>query len=223
MTKTILITGGHSGLGAALARHYSGSARLLLTGSRPGADIPADQREPEDAAQSISDAVKQAGGRLDLAILNAGTGYFRAPSDENAALIRQTLDVNLAAPILIAQALLPFLEAAGGALALIGSTAKSGPAGLASYAASKAGLDGFARALAAEWQGRVDVLMLHPGPVATGMQARAGLDVKDRDRLFARPETMAALIARAISAKRRRADLSFAARAWSGLTGGPWR
>lgn len=223
MTRTILITGGHSGLGAALARHYSGSARLLLTGSRPGADILADQRDPEDAAQSISDAIKQAGGRLDLAILNAGTGYYRHPAEENAALIRQTLDVNLAAPILIAQALMPFLEAADGALALIGSTARSGPAGLASYAASKAGLDAFARALGAEWQGRVDVLMLHPGPVATGMQARAGYNARGREWLHARPETMAALIARAISARRRRADLSFAARAWSGMTGGPWR
>ena len=42
------------------------------------------------------------------------------------------------------------------------------------YAASKAGLDGFGRALAEEWRGAVTVRVLHPGPVATGMAARAG-------------------------------------------------
>ena len=209
-----LLTGGTSGMGLALARRLSSRADLVIVGRRPleaVADalpthvlyLQADMAQPSEAAAAVTAGLARHGvERLDLAVLAAGTGVYGDPAIEGAASIRRTLAVNLGAPLALAHGLAPHLQASGrpdgGRLVLIGSVARRGSAPLATYAASKAGLDGLARALREEWRGQIAVSMLHPGPTATKMHREAGFDPGRMVRLFASPERMAALIERAI-------------------------
>ncbi|MEN3794101.1 SDR family oxidoreductase [Fulvimarina sp. MAC3] len=207
-----LITGASSGLGLALARRWAGRYRLVLTGRREeflealpedALYVSADLAKAEEAAALLMAALDDAGlERLDLAVLNAGTGLYGDPFAEDAESLRETLAVNLTAPVLLAHSLFPRLKRSGGRLVLVGSVAHRGSGNLATYAASKGGLDAFARALREEWRGRVGVSMIHPGPIATAMHEKAGFDPKGLRRIFASPDRMAAMVERAAARER---------------------
>ncbi len=212
--KRILITGATSGIGLALANRMSGRGELLLTGRRSEDEarmvVPAgsayavmDQSDPDVALASLEASLNRLGwDGLDIAILNAGTGTAGDPAGETASTIRATLDANLVTPMLMAQALYPRLATRSGKLVLVGSVAHKGASRFASYAASKAGLHGLGRALAAEWQGRVGVQVIHPGATATAMHERAGFDPGRAGRWFLKPDAVAAMIASIIESKR---------------------
>jgi NAD(P)-dependent dehydrogenase (short-subunit alcohol dehydrogenase family) len=208
--RRILITGGTDGIGRALTKRLASRHDLIVTGRRERSSIPdlpenvsyvpADQRDPEKAARAIAQGLLMAGWtKLDNAVLNAATGYARTPGEETLDLIRETFDVNLAANILQARTLYSWLKKAQGTLTLVGSVAHRGAPSFASYAATKAGLDGLARALREEWRGEVNVQILHPGPTATSMHAKAGHDPGKLARWFIGEDSMAAMIERAIS------------------------
>ena len=217
----ILITGATSGIGLALVGRHAPDAFVLAAGRRSAEEarrvlpdgvayVRADQREPELAVAAILAMLDDLGwDGLDLAILNAGTGHALDPAEETPRMLRDVLDANLFGAIALAQALRPLLEPARGRLVLIGSTARQGAAGFASDAAAKAGLHGFARALAEEWRGRIAVQVIHPGPTDTGMHARAGHDPGQLVRLFASAGTMARLIDGAILRGRTVETISF--------------
>jgi NAD(P)-dependent dehydrogenase (short-subunit alcohol dehydrogenase family) len=221
-SKRILITGATSGIGLALVRRHAPGARVLAAGRRSVEDaraiipdgvsyVRANQSDPDSAVAAILGTLDELGwDGLDLAILNAGIGHAIDPAEEPPHMLRDVLDTNLFAAIALAQALRPRLEAARGRLVLVGSTARKGAPDFASYAAAKAGLHGFGRALAEEWRGRVGVQVIHPGPTDTGMHARAGHDPGRVVRLFARAGTMARLIDRAIIRGRTVETISFA-------------
>jgi NAD(P)-dependent dehydrogenase (short-subunit alcohol dehydrogenase family) len=220
--KHILITGATDGIGLALAARLAPRHDLLLTGRREAHPalpigalyVQADQSMPEIAASTITSQIGEAGWvGVDHAILNAGVGFEAQGGLDEAESTRQTLDVNLAANIALAHALFPALSQAGGTLTFIGSVAHRGAASFPAYAASKAGLNGLARALRSEWQGRVAVQIIHPGPVATAMHAKAGHDPGRLRNLFIDPDAMAAMIERAIAVKASPVTLSFGARA----------
>ena len=233
MLPKVLITGATSGIGAALAGRYAGRAELLLTGRRPAGSlvhalpqgaryVEADQSVPETAADRIAAAMTRCNWTaLDLAILNAGMGKAGDPALEQTSTIRETLDVNLSATIALALRLHAPLATARGTLVLVGSTARRGAPAFASYAAAKAGLDGLGRALAEEWRGRVAVRIIHPGPVATDIHAKAGHDPGRARRVFASPEAMARMIERAVSRRRARLTISFPHYLADAAT--PWR
>jgi NAD(P)-dependent dehydrogenase (short-subunit alcohol dehydrogenase family) len=206
MRRKILITGATDGIGLALVKRLASRHDIIATGRRKPKDgaallpenvtyIEADQSEPETAAQAIARGLLKANcARLDYCVLNAGIGHVNRPQDETAAAIRATLDINVAATIAISHTLLPWLEKAGGRLVLVGSVARKGTPDFASYAASKAALHGFGRALREEWRGRVRVQVLHPGPTMTDMHAKAGLDPGWIRQWFIRPGDMAGMI-----------------------------
>lgn len=213
-----LVTGASSGVGLALVRRLAASgAEVLATGQRPAQDLPADFPDCRYLALDLAapDAraalVAAVGGRLDLAILNAGTGYFRPLEAETPADIARTVAVNVAAPVALARALYPALALAGGRLGLVGSVARRGAAGMPVYAATKGALDGFGRALASEWQGRVTVRVLHPGPTATGMSVRAGRPADWVDRLMLDPDAVAGAMLAQMQGRGWRRTASFGA------------
>ena len=225
-SQCVLITGGPDGFGLELVRHYHGIAfQVITTGRRAIDQLPDEipegviyvQANQTDLANvnAILDAVDgHAGGRLDIAILNAGTGFTTKDLAENDDELNATLVANLDFTIALSHGLYSRLygvedgAAHMGKLALIGSVAYKGADNFPTYAATKAGLHGLARALREEWRGRIDVKIIHPGPTRTSMHEKANLDVSNINWAFLKPEWMAKNIVATIDGGRSQVRLS---------------
>jgi short-subunit dehydrogenase len=184
----VLVTGASSGIGWAAAERLAGAgARLVVHGrdetalarlaERTGAvPLAADLAEPGEPERLARDALA-VHGRLDIVVCNAGLGWAGPFADMPAGDVERLLAVNLAAPVRLTRAVLPAMLADGrGYLAFVGSIAgRTGVAGEALYAATKAGLDTFAESLRFELRGRgVGVGVLVPGVVDTAFFDRRG-------------------------------------------------
>jgi short-subunit dehydrogenase len=211
--RRVLITGASAGIGLCLTRkvHLAGGD-ILAVGRRPPGELPEDFPDlaysaidlgaPDATAQIIAAAETLDWDTLDYLVLNAGTGRYAGVETEDAASIADTVQVNLAAPIEIAHAFADRLLAGHGKVVLVGSAAHKGSAGFPVYAATKAALNGFARSLRSEWRGRIDVQIIHPGPVSTEMHARAGFDPGWMGKLFLKADDVAEVMARRIASNR---------------------
>lgn len=184
-SRTILITGASSGLGAALARELAPRGhRLALTARREdrldalarevrdlGGEalaLPDDLADP-DAPGRIVAAVDAHFGGLDALINNAGIGLPRHYAESDPDSLREQVLVNLAAPIVLTRHALPYLIEARGSVVNIGSAIASvaNPI-LGAYGATKAGLAYWNDALRREVRHRgVSVSLVDLGPVAT--------------------------------------------------------
>src|SRR5690606_18379365 len=187
---TVLITGATDGLGLALARRYRAQGSVVLTvGRRPLAVLDPDFFTPEsycqvdlalpDAAQRVAAWLDERGiGALDLLIHNAGIGYVGDLESQEPDNIRALIDVNLWAPISLSHALFPRLQAAQARCVFISSVAADMPGPrYAVYTATKAALDGFARAWRAELRADgsgVTGPVIPPGPGRTARPAQRG-------------------------------------------------
>jgi NAD(P)-dependent dehydrogenase (short-subunit alcohol dehydrogenase family) len=118
------------------------------------------------------------GEPLDLFVANAGISRARSiRGREDAEAWQEVHAVNAVAPTLLAEALLPLVEAAGGRMAAVSSRMGSiddSSGGYIGYRASKAALNAAWRALALGWRERpVTLLLIHPGWVQTDMGGAA--------------------------------------------------
>ncbi len=193
--KTILVTGGSSGIGLATAQAFAAEgARVVITGRDPatleqaraslGADAIAlvnDAGRLADA-RALAAALSDAGVRLDAVFLNAGTAKFAAFPDVDEALWDQIFDTNIKGPYFQVQALLSLLNP-GASIVINGSiNARIGMPNSSVYAASKAALISLAKTLSAELLPRgVRVNVVSPGPVATPLYGKLGLDAAALD------------------------------------------
>jgi NAD(P)-dependent dehydrogenase (short-subunit alcohol dehydrogenase family) len=166
------------------------------------ADITRDEAVAQFAQQTLD-----AWGRIDVLVNNAGISHICAAEETSAADYRRVLEVNLVAPFLLAKAFAPAMLAAGsGTIVNVASIAGLfGVSDRAAYNASKHGLVGLTRTLAAEWGGRgIRVNAVCPGWVKTEMDAadQAGGSYTDDDIIhrvpmgrFATPDDIARAIA----------------------------
>lgn len=161
----------------------------------------------EEAVAEFAQGVDSRWGRADVLVNNAGISFI-APAETIAVKdYRRVLEVNLVAPFLLAQIFGKKMLAAGeGSIINIASVAGVvAVADRAAYNASKHGLIGLTRTLAAEWGGRgVRVNAVCPGWVKTEMDAadQAGGGYTDADitgrvpmARFARPDDIARAVA----------------------------
>jgi NAD(P)-dependent dehydrogenase (short-subunit alcohol dehydrogenase family) len=169
---TVIVTGGASGLGAAIAAAVAeeGGAPVVLD-RRPPADGVAF--EPVDLActretEAVVRRVAEAHGGLDAVVTAAGTDACGDLSDVDGEAWDRVVAVNLLGTAAVVRAALPYLERSHGRVITVASTLglRALPAATA-YCASKFGVVGFTRALAAETGDRVGVTMLIPGGMKT--------------------------------------------------------
>ena len=184
--KTVIITGGSEGVGAATARLFAEAGANLMLVARNKKNLEAiaeelrEKSKVEIFAMDVSDAdacvdvfkkAKFEFGRVDILVNNAG--YHARGNVEAAepAELARMVDVNLRAPILLTRIALPYLRESGeGAIINVGSLAgRVVYPGATTYSATKAGLRLFTLALAEELRGSaIKIGLVSPGPISTG-------------------------------------------------------
>jgi NAD(P)-dependent dehydrogenase (short-subunit alcohol dehydrogenase family) len=171
--RTVVVTGGASGLGLAVAEtlREDGFVPVVLDRQPPPNGL--DHREVDladgRAAEAVVRAIAEEHGGLQAVVTAAGTDACGDLLDVDADAWDRVVRVNLLGTAAVVRAALPYLEAAeNGRVVTVASTlaVRALPAATA-YCASKFGVVGFTRALAAETAGRVGVTMLFPGGMRT--------------------------------------------------------
>lgn len=217
--KTVLVTGGSRGIGAATALHLAGA----------GADVAITYTADEAAAQAVVGKIRALGrravaaradaggagdaagavdwaadslGRLDVLVNNAGAGVLGPLEELTLAQVDRVLAVNVRGVFLASQAAAGRMGP-GGRIITIGSCITQrvpGPGGTL-YAMSKSALTGLTKALARELGGRrITANIVHPGPVDTDMNPADGPFADPQAAMtalgrFGRPEEVAAMVA----------------------------
>lgn len=179
MSRSVLITGGAKGIGLACARRFvdlGDRVAVTYNSTPPPEGIFGVKCDVTDAAavDAAFAAVEERHGPVEVLVSNAGitrdTLLLRMSEDDFASV----LDANLTGAYRVTKrAAGGMLKARDGRIILVSSVVGLlGSAGQANYAASKAGLVGFARSLARELGSRsITVNVVAPGPVATDMIA----------------------------------------------------
>ena len=191
--RTVLVTGGAQGIGYGISSAFAAhGARVLI------ADVQADKAASaaaklcaagsdvhayavdlacRDAINTLLDNINRDYGQLDVLIHNAAYFPLMPLADISPVVLARTLAVNLSALFWLTQAALPLLRQRGGRI--LATSSVTGPRvaypGLAHYAASKAGVNGFIRAAALELAAdRITVNGVEPGMIRTPAMANLG-------------------------------------------------
>ena len=183
--KVALITGGANGIGAEVARRLNAKgAKLVLTDLDAGQlkdvaaglgedrvlTVVADVRELS-AMQAAADMAVERFGGIDIVMANAGIGAFGSVLEIDPEAFKTVVDVNLMGVFYTVRAALPsVLERRGYVLVVSSLAAFAAAPGMASYDASKAGVEHFANSLRLELAYRgVDVGSAHMSWIDTPM------------------------------------------------------
>ena len=181
--KVVVVTGGSSGLGAALARQFAGAGARTVCLARGEQQLNAtvDQIRASGSLdvqalvadvtddQSVSDAVSSiisSHGRIDVWINNVGKSLRVALSDATVANFEDLMQINFYSAVRCTQAVINELERNGGSLVNIGSLAsKTGWPFVSPYSASKHALAAYHHQLRLEGPSNVHFLLVCPGPI----------------------------------------------------------
>lgn len=202
--KTIVITGGTSGIGEACTRHFAESGAKVVTSSIQQAEGEALQAELRGAGHEVTfiacdvtddaavGALVQAAldtyGRIDAAFANAGLWRQGKATEATRDDLDALMGVNVMGPIYFAKHLAPVYEAQGGGVLGI-TTSVAAHIGFPAhvlYCASKAASESLVRCLATDHAGVMRVVGLCPGTIDTPMLAAscAGWD-KSKEEIYA--------------------------------------
>jgi NAD(P)-dependent dehydrogenase (short-subunit alcohol dehydrogenase family) len=187
--KTILITGGTTGIGLATAQLLSSEgANVIVTGRNPENLAAAQRALPANAivlksdagslneAQSLGEEVKQHVDRLDGVFLNAGVAQFAPIEASSIQLYDDMFNINVRGPYFQLQSLLPLLGNPSSVVFTSSIAASIAFPGTSLYSATKAAIVSFGKTLAVELAPRgIRVNVLSPGPIATPIMKKLGL------------------------------------------------
>ena len=179
MSRSTLVTGGNRGIGLAIAQRLAAGGDTVTVTSRSGeavpglATVPCDVRDAASVDQAFS-AVEAAQGPVEVLVANAGITHDQLLALMSEDDFTSVIDTNLTGAYRVARrAVRGMMKLRRGRLIFISSVVGLlGSGGQANYAASKAGLVGFARSLARELGSRnITSNVVAPGFVDTDMTA----------------------------------------------------
>lgn len=189
----VLVTGGSSGIGRAIAKNLvEAGSRVAITGrderrlteaahALNALAVRADVTNESDVRRTFEEVLR-AFGHLDVLVNNAGKGVFKPLIDMQRSEFDAVLAANMTGAMLMArEAARHFISRKQGNIVNIGSTAshRGAPNGTAYYA-SKAALRSMTECWRAELrQHNIRVFLVNPSEVVTGFAAASGFDQKD--------------------------------------------
>jgi NAD(P)-dependent dehydrogenase (short-subunit alcohol dehydrogenase family) len=218
-TPVALVTGGSSGIGLAIARHFAGlGMQVVLVGRRQSAlddavsslggsavGLTADVTSPEDLERLFGE-VKARFGWLDVLVPNAGGGQHAPLGQITEAQFDQQFATNVKGVVFTVQAALPLMKP-GTSIVIVGSTASIAPGPTMSiYGATKAAVRNLVRSWVSDLKGSgIRINIVSPGPTNTaslreafGAHAEEGLAfLADKSPIgrIGEPEEIAAVAA----------------------------
>lgn len=189
--KVVVITGGSSGIGKALAETFGKNGSQILITGRNKSDLDnavldlkgqgiqihgfvADVSLEEDNKKMVAEAIKQF-GKIDILINNAGITMRALFEDLDLNVVKKVMDVNFYGALFATQACLPeIIKNKGSVIGLSSIAGFRGLPGRTGYSASKFALNGFLEVLRTEMLYRgVHVLTACPGFTASNIRKRA--------------------------------------------------
>lgn len=185
MSRVVLVTGGSKGIGLAIAQRFAaaGDKVAVTYNSSPPPEglfgVKCDVTDSTQVDAAFKTIEEHFGGNVEILVSNAGITKDTLLLRMSESDFTSVLDANLTGAFRVCKrAAQGMLRARKGRIVLVSSVVGLlGSAGQANYAASKAGLVGFARSLARELGSRsITVNVVAPGPVATDMTAVLGED-----------------------------------------------
>jgi uncharacterized oxidoreductase len=215
--RTLIVTGASAGIGRALALVAARKDYLLVIVARRSAELEAVARQIRDAGGTcaalasdvtapqtparIVQTAMQSFGRIDVVVSNAGRGAYGLLIEESDAAIEQQWQLHVAAPLRIARAALPHLQAAHGQLVFVGSGIVRVPLpGYGAYALAKAAVRAAATQLRRELRPRgIAVTYVDPGVVASEFHSTIGVE---RPPIAVSAQAVARAILRGIERRR---------------------
>src|SRR5699024_753322 len=152
--KIVLVTGGRSGVGQAIARRLFDEGATVITAQRSEDKefdwVEVDFSNPDSPERIIKEVIART-GKIDVLVNNAGMMQEATIEEMSVEDWQHNLSVNLTAPFLLIRAALPYLRQTKGNIVNIGSTeGLAANPQHAAYCASKAGLHGLTRSVAVD-------------------------------------------------------------------------
>ncbi|GMI26414.1 hypothetical protein TrRE_jg9730, partial [Triparma retinervis] len=193
-SKTVLVTGSSSGIGAAMCFEVArrGARRVvMLSRNREGMErvrdgivkelsgwdgsieiYPCDLSSPSSRRSAVSSVLSS--GPVDVLVNNAGYSQRSGFLDLGVSGVRSIFEVNFFAGVDLLEMCLPSIRGRGGSVIWVGSAQGMLPLpGRSGYAASKHAVAGFVGSVRAELEGEVDVAVVNPGYVRTNLSVNA--------------------------------------------------
>ncbi|KQB99831.1 glucose 1-dehydrogenase [Pedobacter sp. Hv1] len=195
--KVAVITGGNSGIGYATAKELKEQgAQVIITGRRKEAvaqaakelgviGLIADQSNVEDINALVLEVTQQF-GKIDILLVNAGITKFSTIELMPENVFDEVMNVNFKGAYFTLSRFIPILNENAAVVLLSSTSAHISPPQGSVYAASKAALNAVMKIAAVELAARkIRVNAVSPGPVATEIMGKIGLDQALEDHITA--------------------------------------